>query len=342
MQTERQPQGEIQGKDVHSFHIENQRGTILELSEYGASLMDFQILDSADKRISILLGMENLQGYQNQNYSLGATVGPLANRLSKGTFNIEGETYQLPCNDGKHNLHSYPKGLQNRVWKGELIQKDHSASVRFQFEAEHGDGGFPGNRVFQVEIGLDEEDNLDFHYRVESDRPTPVNLTNHGYWDLSGERQGIGHEELQIFAEQWIELDLEKIPTGRMLSVQGRPMNFQQPRLSCGDPRSPMSYDHCWALEGHGFRRAARLNDSRSGLAMEVWTDAPGLQYFNCAGMEVFPLRRTTAGPFKGLCLETQYFPDTPNHRDFPQSIARPGSPWESRTQHRFFKGGEL
>ena len=295
-----------------------------------------------DGRIEdIALGCESFEEWlENPNY-FGATVGRFGNRIAGGKFSIDGEDYELATNNDPGgipcHLHGGERGFSKVLWNGQPMQKPGAMGLAFTYYADHLEEGYPGNLVAKVSYWLSDENELTIEVEAITDAASPVNLVNHTYWNLSGNREEeiLGHQ-LQLNAEAYLPTDAGLIPTGAQEKVAGTPLDFRTPTV-VGERieedfealKFANGYDHCWVIDGSNGEDlcpAATLYDAKSGRVMEVLTTQPGVQFY--AGN--FLPKRT------GLCLETQGFPDGPNQPNFPDSILRPGEKYKHTTVHRF------
>ncbi len=329
------------GQTVRLFTIRNSKGLEISLSEYGAILTSVKVPDRDGKIEEITLNLDGFEAwFDNPNY-FGATVGRFGNRIARGEFSIDGNEYKLATNHESGgipcHLHGGEKGFNQVVWSGLPTQRPDALGVCFTYYSDEGEEGYPGNMVAKVTYWLNEADELVIEVSATTDAPCPVNLINHAYWNLSGQKdQEILNHELQLNADYYLPTDQGLIPTGVAASVIGTPMDFREP-VSVGKRidddfealKFGNGYDHCWLLDesdGEELVSAATLYDPGSGRVMEVLTNHPGMQFY--AGN--FLSKRT------GLCLEGQSLPDAPNQPSFPNSILRPGEIYSQTTVHRF------
>lgn len=338
MKTESRDYALFMGRTVEEFTVTNSQGMSFKAISYGATLTDVIMKDRSGKSGSILLGMDGLDGYMSQTFYLGASIGPFGNRISMAQFDLNGETIKLTQNNGTNNLHSGPYGFNSILWDGKAFTEGDTAGVRFTRDLADGEDGFPGNRKVAVTISLNEKNELEFFYQGESDRDTPMNFTNHGYWNLSGTLSSTEDHQLQIPASHYLPVDERLIPTGELKPVAEGPMDFRKGKLISKDiDAEPVGFDHNFCLDGEGFHLAARAEHRASGRVMEVWTDLPGVQFFAGKPLGGFDIRGGKAGRCAGFCLETQYFPDCVNQHQFASCIKKAGEKMETRTLHKFY-----
>jgi len=312
------------GVPVEIHTLENRSGLRARISSYGATLVELLVPDRRGARANVVQGFDTLAGYESPaNRYFGCTVGRCANRIAGAEFVLDGEVVRLTANEGRHHLHGGRSGLDKQVWNAS-VSTEPTASVRFEHESPDGHEGYPGRLLVSVTYTLTETDELQLDYEAQTNRPTPVNLTHHSYFNL-GARTGarIGDHLLWIGAQHYTPTDDERIPTGAIEPVADTPLDFTTPRpVALGG----MVYDHNFVLdEGRGeLALAARLTDPGSERSLEILTTEPGLQLYVTAD---------------ALCLETQRFPDAVHHPGFPTVILRPGETYQQRTIYRFLAG---
>lgn len=321
------------------------RGALrVQLLDYGGIVSRIEVPDRAGRVANVVLGATDLTGYAASDAHFGALIGRYANRIAGGRFKLDGQTYQLPRNEGRNTMHGGPEGFDRRVWRVEAAD---ATSLSLAYRSPDGEQGFPGNLDVTVTYRLEDDDTLAIDYAAVTDRPTIVNLTNHSYFNLAGEGAGsaLGHV-VTVAADTLLETDAEQIPTGAILPVAGTPFDFRTAtalgaRIRVAHPQLALAhgYDHTYVLGGDGtLRVVARAVDPESGRCLTVATTQPGLQLYT-ANM----LDGTVTGSGGGLyragdavCFEAQGFPDAPNHPDFPSTVLRPDAPFRATTTYRF------
>jgi aldose 1-epimerase len=345
---ERRPHGQLpDGTPVELYTLRNGHGTALDVSTYGGIVVALRTRDGLGRLGDVVLGHDTLEGYLagNRHY-LGALVGRYANRIAHGRFSLGGRLHQLECNDGPHHLHGGLRGFDKVVWSARSWTGVGRAALRLGHVSEAGEGGYPGRLSVAVTFTLDEGDRLRLDATATSDAPTHCNLTHHGYFNLDGTADVLGHV-LTLRASRFLPVDEGLIPTGELRPVAGTPMDFTRPapvgaRIGEEDEqlRKGRGYDHCWVLDrgGPGLRLAATLEGPGSGRRLEVLTTQPGLQLYsgNLLDGAVPGTGGRAHGPRSGLCLETQAWPDSPNHPDFPSTVLAPGQVYRATTVFRF------
>ncbi|MBN2103881.1 galactose mutarotase [bacterium] len=332
MQVQQLDWGSMNNQKVSQFVLVNKNQMTAKIINYGAILVSLEMPDRNGKTDNILLGYSNLAGYQNDSFFIGATVGRYANRIARGRFTLDGKECHLPINDGPNHLHGGPDGFYKKVWEAKPFQEADRGGVVLTYFSQDGEAGYPGNLNVKVTYCLTDHNELKIDYEATTDRATPVNLTNHAYWNLAG-KNTIKNHVLTLFASRYLPVDETAIPLGELAPVQGTPMDFTVAKSIGQDLDSiPGGYDHCYAVDSPSDRAvpAARLEDPDSGRIMNVLTTKPGIQFYSGNFLEDPFLKHGAC------CLETQYFPDSPNQPDFPSCILLPEDVYQHATIHRF------
>jgi aldose 1-epimerase len=328
------------GTPVQLFTLTNAAGLVAKVADYGTIITELHVPDRSGRNGDIVLGFDSLEKYLKGHPYFGCTVGRVANRIAKGRFTLEGKTYTLAVNNGPNHLHGGLKGFDKVVWKA---QPQQGAAVQFTYTSADGAEGYPGKLEVTVQIALTDKNELTIDYTAVCDKPTPVNLTNHSYFNLATEGDVLSHE-LVIAADQFTPKDDTSVPSGEIKSVRGTPMDFTQPHAvgsrfdeMKGDP---VGYDHNFVLNGGGksLALAARVFEPKSGRVMQVFTTQPGIQLYtsNYLDGSLTGKRGQVYRRYSGLCLETQHFPDSVNRPQFPSVILRPGETYRQTTVHKF------
>lgn len=335
--------GKLDGKEVYRYWIENGNGMKAGIIDYGAVLVNL-IVPGPGGGKDVVLGYDTPGEYETNGGCFGAVIGPNANRIGKASFELEGRKYQLTANNGENNLHSHPAlGYHKRIWEA----KEGENSVTLQLEDEDGCMGFPGNKKVRVTYTLTDDNGLALSYQAESDRTTIINMTNHAYFNLAGHDKGkiYGHI-LELRASFYTPTDAGSIPTGEIAPVAGTPFDFLAGKrigdeIEAENEQLKMAggYDHNFVIDGWDgtLREIATVTEPVSGRRMKVYTDLPGVQFYshNAAGTQAGK-GGAEYGPRSGLCLETQYFPDTPNKPGFPSDVFGPDRKYGSTTVYKF------
>ena len=336
------------GRDVRLFTLSSPAAQVAVMS-YGGVITSVRTPDRRGEWGEITLGYDEAPPYFDRATAsfFGALIGRYGNRIDGGRFPLDGQVYQLPLNDGSNTLHGGPRGFDQHDWDARAEATDDALSVTLTRRSPDGEEGFPGALDVSVTYRLGADGTLDLLYRAVTDRPTVVNLTNHTYWNLHGDRDVLGHV-LELPAARFVPVRADMIPTGEVAGVEGTPLDFRAPqpvgaRLA-GDHeqlRLAGGYDHTFVLEGGpdagGLRRAAHLSEPDLGRTLEVWTSEPGVQFYSGNFLTGLPGRGGRPYPKHwGLCLETQHYPDSPNQPQFPSTRLDPGQEYRSHTRYRF------
>ncbi|HEU0368255.1 MAG TPA: aldose epimerase family protein [Candidatus Acidoferrum sp.] len=331
------------GTEIEEYTLHSAKGAGAKVITYGATLTELRVPDKAGKNADVVLGFDSLAAYTGDHPFFGATIGRYGNRIAKGKFSIDGHEYSLFLNNGPNSLHGGKEGFNRKVWTAELVKANHGAAVKFTYVSKDGEEGYPGTLTTVVTYELTDDNALKLTYHASTDKPTVVNLTNHSYFNLSGAGSGdILNEVLQLDADRFTPVDATLIPTGELKSVEGTPFDFRKP-TAIGERNAQVpgtgGYDHNFVLNGTSgkLRKIGSVSDPASGRAMEIWTTEPGVQLYVSLGLNGSLKGIGGAyAKFGALCLETQHFPDSPNHPDFPSTVVRPGQDYHSETIYKF------
>jgi aldose 1-epimerase len=342
------------GTGVDIYTLTNSRGMEVKILTYGGILQSIKVPDRHHRFVNVTLGFATLDDYVRTGNSpyFGALIGRYGNRIAKGTFQLNGTTYHLPINNPPNSLHGGTVGFDKHVWGATAVQGRSSVSLVLTLTSPNGDQGYPGTLATQVTYTLDNHNQIRMDYRAHlvgnSNLKTVINLTNHAYWNLSGEgTSDIYDHVLQINASHYTPVDSTLIPTGEIATVAGTPMDFRHPtaigaRIRNSFPQLVIGrgYDHNWVLDRHGsgLELAARATDPRSGRVLEVLTDQPGMQFYSGNFLDG-TLIGTSGHMYRqgdGFALETQHYPDSPNHPNFPSTVLAPGQLYKTTTIYRF------
>ncbi len=333
------------GATVHGYTLYTARGMTAKVMELGATLTELWVPDARGTPSNVVVSLDRFDSYFARPAYVGATVGRVANRIAGSRFALEGKTRVLnPTNGGPHHLHGGPRGFDKIVWRARALPPGaHEAAVEFRHTSPEGDEHYPGELQVSVIYTLNAAGVLRIDYTAATSRPTPVNLTNHSFFNLAGSGDILAHE-LTLNAAHYTPVDEAKIPTGELAAVAQTAFDFTTPRRigeRIGPARAmPAGYDHNFVLNGTtgGLELCARLADPASGRAMEVWTTEPGVQFNTGNGFDG-RFKDLNGQPIKvhaGCALETQHFPDSVNRPQFPSTILRPGETFRSTTEFRF------
>jgi len=335
-------------RQVDIYTLTNKNGIEVRAVTYGGIILSLTVPDKNGILADIVLGYNTLDGYLEANPYFGAIVGRYGNRIGNARFTLDGTEYELAQNNGPNHLHGGLVGYDKVVWSAETFEKEEERGVIFSYTSPDGEEGYPGTLDVRVTYTLTDQNELIFDYHATTDKATPVNLTQHTYFNLAGHDRGdILSHEMQIFADRFTPTDDTLIPTGELRSVTETPMDFTESTVigaRIEEAYEPLvlagGYDHNYILdrENDGLSLAARVFEPSSGRVMEVLTTEPGMQFYSGnfldgsitgKGGAVYPQR-------SGFCLETQHFPDSPNKPAFPPAIVRPGEVYQTQTVFRF------
>lgn len=339
------------GREVKIFTMTNANGLTAKVMEYGAILVGVGMPDHQGKKADITLGYDTLAGWVGGTSFFGATVGRFGNRIAHGKFTLDGKEYTLATNNSPGgipcHLHGGVVGFNKVLWHGEPVRKAGARGVALTYTSKDGEEGYPGTVQVKVTYWLTDANELVWDAEATTDKATVINLAHHTYWNLSGDpTKPITDHVLMLAADSYLPTDKGLIPTGQVAPVAGTPMDFRKPTpigARVNDDFEALKfgggYDHCWVLRaGKGVRLAAVVKDPVSGRSMEVLTDQPGVQFYcgnfldgTATGKQGVTYQRRT-----GLCLETEGYPDAPNHPDFPSTVLRPGQTYHHTMIVRF------
>ncbi len=344
--------GDIGGKAVLLYTLDNGRGLRLKVTNYGGIITSLETPDRTGRSADITLGYDRLADYVKATPYFGALIGRYGNRIANGRFTLDGVTYTLATNNAPGGipcgLHGGLKGFDKVVWDAEPVEKDGDPGLKLRYVSRDGEEGYPGTLEVTVHYWLTKDNALRITYHASTDKATPVNLTQHAYFNLAGHAAGpILDHQLMLAADRFTPVNKGLIPTGELRPVDGTPFDFRRPtaigaRIGSQDEQMVFGggYDHNWVVNGKAgdLRLAARVTEPKSGRAMEVWTREPGIQFY-CGNF----LDGSNVGkggkPYAyrtGFCLETQHYPDSPNQPGFPSTILRPGQSYDTETVYKF------
>ena len=342
-----------QVKDFDSiklYTLKNESGMTVCVTNYGAFVTSIIVSDRNGKRADVALGYDRVEDYINavDKPYFGAVVGRYGNRIAKGEFTLDGETYSLLKNNGENHLHGGAIGFDKVVWTvDEYVE---GQSLTLSYLAKDKEEGYPGNLQLKITYTLADDNSLIVDYHATTDKATPVNVTQHTYFNLKGEGQGtILDHQLMLNAKKFTPVDESLIPTGEMPTVAGTPFDFTTPKAIGRDIGQQneqlvfgLGYDHNWILDTDGkegeLSLAAQVHEPSSGRVMEIYTTEPGIQFY-CGNFLDGRLKGKSGKPYVhrgGFCLETQHFPDSPNQPNFPSTILKPGETYDSKTVFKF------
>ena len=335
------------GTKVKKFTLKNDAGMEVDVITYGGIITRWTAPDRNGFYDDIVLGFNNLDQYLDGNPYFGALIGRYGNRIADGEFSLDGETYNLATNDGVNHLHGGEKGFDKVIWNAMPKNTGAGAVLELTYTSEDGEEGYPGKLDVKVTYTLTDENELDIQYEAVTDKPTIVNLTQHSYFNLSGQlSKPVLDHEIYLDADTYLPVDGGLIPTGEFREVAGTPFDFNEPKLIGKEIEADneqlglgKGYDHCWVLnEGEeDFRMVASAHHGKTGRFLEVYTNEPGMQFYSGNFLDG-TLPAKTGGTYtqrSGFCLETQHYPDSPNQADFPSVRLNPGETYSSRTMFK-------
>jgi aldose 1-epimerase len=330
------------GRPVDLYTLSNGAGMKVRVINYGATLVGVDVPDRQGKIEDVTLGHDTLEGWLSNRGSFGATIGRYGNRIAKARFVLDGQTFALTANAGEHHLHGGVEGFSKKLWTAEPVQAAGTVGVRLTYTSPDGEEGYPGTLRAEVVYALKAGNELSIEMTAVTDKPTVVNLVNHTYWNLGGPSvaEGLGHE-LWLNADLYTVAGPDRIPTGELAPVRGTPLDFTTPAtLGARIAETGGGYDHNLVLRGRPgeVRRVARVTEPTSGRTMELYTDQPGVQLFSMNFPDGFVTGKGGAVYRRhgALCLETQHYPDSPNHDNFPSTILWPGETYRHAMIFRF------
>ncbi len=334
------------GQEVSLFTLKNAAGMTAKISEYGGILVALTAPDRDGDFADVVLGCDSLENYVKGTPYFGAIVGRYANRIAGGSFTLDGETYTLAKNNGQNSLHGGLVGFDKKVWVATTLDREEPA-LKLSYLSVDGEEGYPGNLSIEVTYSLQANNALRIDYRVVTDKVTVLNLTNHSYFNL-GEESDVLNHEVTIFADKFLPVDANIIPTGELKSVIGTPFDFTESHtigeriddVSDEQIKLGSGYDHCYVLTetDSDLKLAARIYEPQSGRLMHVFTTEPAMQLYTANHLKGNILGKNGAayGRRSAFCVETQHFPDSPNQAHFPTTVLRPDEVFESTTIYQF------
>ena len=331
------------GAEVELYTLANANGLRVQAMTYGAAITSVETPDRNGRVENVTISLDSFQDYLKGNPCLGTICGRYAGRIAKGRFSIDGVEYKLAVNNGPNHLHGGVKGFDKVVWQAKPVERPDFAGVSLSYQSRDGEEGYPGTLAVEVVYGLTNDNELRMEYSATTTKPTVLNLTNHAYWNLAGRSSGnVLGQELFINSDYYLTFDDGLIPTGGREPVAGTPLDFTQPKsIGARIAQLKGGYDHAYVLNKTAGERqptlAARAIDPNSGRAMEIHTTQPAIILFTANHLDG-SLRAGGVAYRKhaGFCLETEHYPDAPNHPDFPSTLLRPGEHFRHVTIHKF------
>jgi aldose 1-epimerase len=337
------------GRAVEAYTLKNANGMTAQVMTYGATLTSLKVSNNMGKITEVTLGFDSLQGYIDHP-RLGSVVGRYGNRLARGKFTLNGQEYTLAVNNGPNHLHGGIEGFDKKIWKAQPFINKEGEGVTLTYSSKDGEEGYPGKLKVSVTYTVRIDNSLKLDYTATTTKPTVLNLTNHAYFNLKDAgRSDVLDHVIKINASRYTPIDETKIPTGELASVAGTPLDFRQPQPIGAQIMSDFpqllyvgGYDHNLIIDsGSGLKYVATVFEPQSGRVMNVVSTEPGVQFYTANTMNGFSGRSGVVyHPHAGFCLETQHFPDSPNHANFPSTVLNPGETFHSTTIYKFTVSG--
>lgn len=338
------PSGEV----ISQYTLVNRNGLQMQVINLGGTITSLKVPDRQGQIEEVTLGCDSLKDYLDGTPFFGCLVGRYGNRIADGAFELEGTRYEVAKNNNGNHLHGGLRGFDKAYWNIEPLPSDNGPAIRLSYLSPDMEEGYPGNLSVEVVYTLSDDNELSMAYRATTDKTTVINLTNHTYFNLTGNaRQNILDHELVLHATQYVPVDSELIPVGTLADVAGTPLDFRESRkigerIDADHPQivNGRGYDHCWVISGNAgeLRLGAAVYEPLSGRTMEMYTTEPGVQLYT--GNFLDGTQRGKGGKVynrrDGFCLETEHFPDSPNRESFPSVVLRPGEVYQSRTVYAF------
>lgn len=336
------------GESIQKYTMTNANGMVVSVINYGGVITNLEVPDKDGKIADVVLGFNSLEGYLTPPPYFGAIIGRYGNRIANGKFSLDGTEYTLAQNDGQNHLHGGNKGFDKVVWKITKVTNPESVALQLDYLSKDMEEGYPGNLKTTVTYTLTDDNTLKVNYKANTDKKTVVNLTQHTYFNLSGDfSKDILDQKISINADTFLPVDATLIPTGEFKEVEGTPFDFTQAKTigkeinqDTEQLKRGLGYDHCWVLnsDSDGLSLAATAYDPGSGRFLEVFTTEPGIQFYSGNFLDG-TLKSKSGGTYakrSGFCLETQHYPDSPNQEDFPSVVLNPDETYTSETTFKF------
>ena len=336
------------GEKIESYKLKNQNGMEVDIITFGGIITDLKVPNKEGVSENIVLGFNSLEQYLKPNPYFGALIGRFGNRIAKGKFTLDGQEYKLAINNFPNALHGGPQGFNRVIWKAEEAKSGSTATLKLSYLAKDMEEGYPGNLQVFVTYTLNSDNELEVLYEATTDKKTIVNLTQHTYFNLSGDfSKTILDHEVTLNSDKLVPVDATLIPTGKLEDVANTPFDFRKPKLIGKDIAAENEqikrgggYDHCWVLNNpeKGKTVVAKAYHEASGRVLEVTTDEPGIQLYSGNFLDgTLPMRNGgTYAHRTGFCFETQHYPDSPNQKDSPTTVLNPGEKYNTKTTFKF------
>lgn len=336
------------GDSISSFKLKNQNGMEVDIITFGGIITDLKVPNKAGVSENVVIGFNSLEQYMKPNPFFGALIGRYGNRIAKGKFSLDGKEYKLATNDGPNHLHGGPEGFFRAVWTPVETKSGENASLKLSYLSKDMEEGYPGNLQVYVTYTLTKDNELQVVYEATTDKKTVLNLTQHSYFNISGDfSKNVLDQEVMINSDKIVPVDATLIPTGKLEDVANTPFDFRKPKaigkeieIKNEQLERGKGYDHCWVLNNPapGKTVVASVYDASNGRFLEVTTDEPGIQFYSGNFLDgTLPNRENgTYGHRTGLCLETEHYPDSPNQKEFPTTVLNPGENYKTTTTFKF------
>ncbi|MEX0300523.1 MAG: aldose epimerase family protein [Kordiimonas sp.] len=332
----------LDGKVVKQYTLSNRYGMEVDVLNFGAIIRSIRVPHEG-KRLDVVLGCDSIADYCASGAYLGAVVGPYANRIAKGCFELDGKTFQLDCNENSNHLHGGKKGLDKQFWLATEIGLESEASILFHYQKAHLEGGYPGIVDYWVRYTLTDDNEIRVAFNALTDRSTIVNLTQHSYFNLAGSGSCLGHE-LKLVSDCYAPVSEQMLPDGNLVSVQDTAFDFRNYKpigrdIRADDPQLHLvrGYDHSFPLDGGGPSPCAFVRSPETGIAMEILTTQPSVHLYTGNFLDNVPAKGGGVyGRYAGFCLETQHFPNSPNIPSFPSTVLRADEKYMQETVYKF------
>ncbi|MDA0178441.1 galactose mutarotase [Mesoflavibacter profundi] len=333
---------------IELYTLKNANGVEMDVITYGGRITSLKVPNKDGKLENVILGFDTIEDYQKDNPFFGALIGRYGNRIAKGKFTLNGEEFTLATNDGSNHLHGGVNGFDRVVWTAKPIEGIEDSSLQLVYRSKDGEEGYPGNLKVTVTYTLTKDNAVEVTYEATTDKTTVVNLTQHAYFNLTGDfSKDILNHDVVINADAFLPVDETLIPTGEIRKVEGTPFNFNSSKKIGEDINADneqlkrgKGYDHCWVLNGEkgDMRFVASAYDETSGRFMEIFTEEPAIQFYTGNFLDG-TLPMVNGGTYAhrtGFCLETQHYPDSPNQDNFPSTVLNPGETYKTKTTFKF------
>jgi aldose 1-epimerase len=332
------------GKEVQLFTLNNDNNVTVKITNYGAIITSIEMTDKGGKIENVVCGFNRLEQYLSDEYLgsypyFGAIIGRFGNRIAKGHLEIEGQTYEMAINNGPNHLHGGLTGFDKKHWDAETIDKPDEVGIKLTYVSPDGEENYPGNLTVNCVYTLNNKNELGIEYFAETDKTTVVNLTNHSYFNLTGGKENILNHELKLTATKMTEM-VEQIPTGKIIPVKGTPFDFSEFKTFQRDLNGlPTGYDDNYVLDNESgdLKYTGCLREPKSGRQIEIYTTQPGMQlYTGYWNPEITIDGKKKFGSYSGVALETQHYPDSVHHDNFPTTLLKPGEKYNQKTVYKF------